>query len=170
MQRPTTEAQTVMYLVIDRTMVNPFRGVVEEGGKNFGTTQMLDWRELADYAKWVGMNGGKELLDQFEVQLINDGMIWIWPVDDDGEPLHDECECLEIRRYDDGPRLVWQPKVRCETCFGQGHYVMDGSPVEEEDLCLECDSNGWNWGAEFETDMQGNPLHNAELSRARDGA
>jgi len=63
---------------------------------------------------------------------------------------------VEIIHYDTGSRIVWQPKVRCETCFGQGHYNLNGEPVKEEDLCIECDGNGWTWGSEFETDMQGN--------------
>ncbi len=145
------------YLVIDRTMVQPIRLVVEDG-RTFGNTQLLDWQEVPQYARWLGLVGGRELLDAFEVKLINEGMIWVWPVDADGEPLHDECNCEEIRRYDDGPRLVWTPKLRCETCFGQGHYVMDGRPVEEEDICLDCAGNGWTWGSEFETDMHGEPL------------
>lgn len=153
------------YLVIDRTMAQPFRGVVESGGKSCGTTQMLEWgAELREYAKWIGLNGGRALLDQFEVQLINDGMLPVWPVDDEGEPLHDECDAVEIIHYDEGARIVWQPKVRCDTCFGQGHHNLNGEPMDEDDLCLDCDGNGWTWGIEFETDMQGNPLHNAPLT------
>jgi hypothetical protein len=151
----------VKYLVIDSTKQNPF-GMVVEDGYRFGTTQLLDWRELADYALWVGINGGRQMLDQFEVQLINDGMLYVWPVDEAGDPLHDECECQEVRHYSDGSRLAWIPKCRCETCFGQGHFVMDGREVEEEDLCPDCDGQGWYWGNEFETDMQGNPLRNSE--------
>lgn len=145
------------YLVIDNTKVNPIQLVVEDG-KRFGNTQLLDWREISEYAKWIGIYGGLRLLDYFEVQLINDGMIYVWPVDEEGEPLHDECECLEINHYDDGSHLVWIPKCRCETCLGQGHFVMDGSEVEEDDICPDCDGDGFTWGDEFETDMQGNPL------------
>lgn len=149
------------YLVIDRTMVRPIRCVFDNESTTIGDTKLLDWgKEVQDYAKWLGLNGGRELLDAFEVQLINDGMIFVWPVDADGEPLHDECDCVEVRRYDDGSRLVWQPKLRCEECFGQGHYNLNGEPVEEEDLCHNCDGNGWTWGEEFETTMQGEPLHN----------
>jgi hypothetical protein len=153
------------YLVIDTTKELPIQMVVEDG-RRFGTTQLLDWSELADYAMWVGVNGGRRMLDQFEVQLINDGMFYVWPVDEEGEPLHDECECQEVRHYDNGSRLTWIPKCRCETCLGQGHFVMDGSEVEEDDLCMYCDGQGWTWGAEFETDMQGDPLQNTEVDRA----
>lgn len=149
-----------MYLMIDLTMEQPIRGVGDASRR--GNTQLLTMAEVPDYAKWLGLVGGKALLDAFEVQLINDGLLWIWPVDDEGEPLHDECDCLEMRRYDDGARLVWQPKVRCETCFGQGHFVMDGSPVEDEDFCPCCDGNGWVWGREFETDMDGSPISNVQ--------
>lgn len=147
------------YLVIDRTKTYPFQGVVEDGGRHVGTTRMLEWGdELRAYAKWVGVYGGKELLDQFEVQLINDGMLFVWPVDAEGEPLHDECDALEIRHYADGSRILWAPKLRCETCLGEGHFAQPGQPVEEEDLCLDCDGNGWKMGPEFETDMDGRPL------------
>lgn len=147
------------YLVIDRAKIQPIRGVVTDCGRHVGTTRMLEWGdELRDYAKWVGLHGGKELLDQFEVQLINDGMLFVWPVDADGEPLHDECDAVEMRHYDDGSRIVWAPKLRCHDCYGQGHYNLHGEAVEEEDLCLSCDGNGWKMGAEFETDMDGAPL------------
>ncbi len=147
-----------MYLVIDRTKVNPFQGVVDPAGKCVGTMRMLDWRDLKDYAKWVGVNGGKDLLDKSEVQLINDGMLYVWPIDEDGEPLHDECEAVEIIHYDQGSRIVWTPKLRCETCCGEGHFNLYGEPVEEEDLCPHCDGDGYVWGAEFETDMNGNAV------------
>ena len=155
------------YLVIDRTMTQPIRGVVADCGRHVGTTQMLEWGdELRDYAKWIGLHGGKELLDQFEVQLINDGMLYVWPVDAEGEPLHDECDAVEIRHYDDGSRIVWEPKLRCDDCCGQGHHNLHGEPVEEEDLCLSCDGNGWKMGAEFETNMDGEPLPaNVEANR-----
>lgn len=148
------------YLLIDNTKHQPIRGVSQDG-KAFGSTQLLNWNELGDYAKWIGLYGGRALLDKFEVQLIRDGMLWIWPVGDDGDPLHDECECQEIRRQHDEPRLAWIPKIKCETCLGRGHFVVDGREVEEDDLCTDCDGHGWIWGSEFETDMQGNPLQNA---------
>lgn len=151
--------EPMKYLVIDRTMSMPIRLVVESGGQAFGNTQMLDDLEVPAYAKWLGLVGGRDLLDAFEVQLINDGMLRVWPVDADGEPLHDECDAVEIVHYDDGSRIVWQPKVRCETCCGAGHYRLDCEPVEEEDLCLHCDGNGWTWGREFETDMDGMPAN-----------
>lgn len=151
--------KALKYLVIDRTMTQPIRGVVADKGRHVGNTQMLDWgAELHDYAKWVGLYGGKQLLDQFEVQLINDGMLYVWPVDADGEPLHDECDALEIRHYDDGPRILWEPRLRCETCCGAGHFNLHGEPVEEEDLCPDCDGTGEKTGPEFETDMDGGPL------------
>lgn len=144
------------YLVIDRTKVMPICMVAEDG-KRFGTTQILDDAEVPAYAKWLGLIGGRELLDAFEVKLINDGMLRVWPIDEDGEPLHDECEAVEIRHYDDGSRIAWEPKVRCETCCGAGHYRLDGGLVDEEDVCVLCDGNGFVWGCEFETDMDGNP-------------
>ncbi len=161
------------YLVIDTTKENPICGVTKydpEFGLQFGNTRLLEWNELADYALWVGINGGRHMLDQFEVQLINDGMLLVWPVDEHGEPLHDECECQEVRHYDDGSRLAWIPKCRCETCLGQGHFVMDGSEVEEEDLCPHCDGQGWVWGDEFETDMQGTPLAHPHNNAANSDA
>ena len=145
------------YLVIDTTKQNPFSMVVEDGCK-FGTTQLLDWSDLADYALWVGINGGRQMLDQFEVKLINDGVLHIWPVDELGEPLHDECECQEFRRYDDETRIAWLPKCRCERCFGYGSLAPESYELDPEDLCISCDGRGWDWGDEFETDMQGNPL------------
>lgn len=152
-----------MYLIIDRTKTMPILGVVEAGGQHVGTTRMLHDREVADYARWLGVYGGRELLDAFEVQLINDGMLRVWPVDANGEPLHDECDAIEIVHYDDGSRIVWEPKVKCDTCCGNGHSNLHGEPVDDEDLCPHCDGHGWVTGAEFETDMNGNPL--AELAR-----
>lgn len=150
------------YLVIDRTKTQPIQLVVESGGLAFGNTQLLDDAEVSAYAKWLGLVGGRELLDAFEVQLINDGVLRVWPVDEDGEPLHDECDAVAIVHYDDGSRIVWEPKIKCDTCCGAGHYNLHGEPVEEEDLCLFCDGRGWNTGPEFETDMQGTALlHNA---------
>lgn len=146
------------YLVIDRTMTMPIRGVVEAGGKACGTLQMLHDLEVPAYAKWLGLFGGRELLDAFEVALINCGMLRVWPVDDEDEPLHDECDAVEIRHYDDGSRIVWEAKLRCDDCCGQGHHNLHGEPVEEDDLCLSCDGNGWKTGPEFETDMDGGPL------------
>ena len=150
------------YLIIDCTMEMPIRGVFAARGRHVGTTQMLDWHEVPQYARWLGLNGGRKLLDAFEVQLINDGALPVWPVDVDGEPLHDECDAVEVRHYDDGSRIAWTPKLRCETCCGQGHFVMDGRPVEEEDICPFCDGNGWIWGNEFETDMDGGALTPAD--------
>ena len=146
------------FLVIDRTKTFPIQGVVERGGQHVGNTQLLDDREVPEIARWLGVYGGRDLLDAFEVQLINDGMLRVWPVDAEGVPLHDECDALEIVHYDTGSRIVWEPKVRCETCCGQGHFNLHGEPVEEEDLCPLCDGNGHVMGHEFETDMDGNPV------------
>lgn len=147
-----------MYLVIDRTTVNAIRGVVESGGKRVGTTRMLDPRDLGHYAKWLGAVGGRDLLDAFEVQLINDGMLFVRPVDVDGVPLHDECKALEIRHYDDGSRIVWEPQIECTACDGDGHFALPGDPIREDDLCAVCDGSGHMAWGEFETDMDGNPL------------
>jgi len=147
------------YLVIDRTMTQPIRGVVADCGRHVGNTQMLDWgAELADYAKWIGTVGGRDLLDAFEVQLINDGMLHVWPVDAEGDPLHDECDAVEIRHYDDGSRIVWEAKLKCQWCHGEGHHNLHGEPVEHEDLCMSCGGDGYVIGPEFETDMDGAPL------------
>lgn len=143
------------YLVIDRTMVQPIRGVVESGGASAGSTLMLDQHEVQACAKWLGVHGGRDLLDAFEVQLINDGAIEVFPVDVDGLPLHDECEAQEIIRYDDGPRIAWVPRVRCDVCCGQGHFNLHGEPVDEDDICPNCDGHGQVSGREFETDMDG---------------
>jgi hypothetical protein len=152
----------VKYLVIDCTKTNPIRGVVADKGRHVGNTQMLEWGdELRAYAAWVGKYGGKRMLDAFEVQLINDGMLHVWPVDAEGEPLHDECEALEIRRYDDGPRIVWEAKIQCVICCGQGHHNLHGEPVEEDDLCITCDGIGYTTDPEFETDINGEPLRSA---------
>lgn len=67
------------YLVIDCTMSQPILGVVR-GGNEFGNTQLLADSEVPAYAKWLGCVGGRELLDAFEVKLINDGMLWVWPI------------------------------------------------------------------------------------------
>ena len=146
------------YLVIDRTATMPIRLVVESGGAAFGSTQLLDDHEVPAYAKWLGTVGGRELLDAFEVMLINDGMLRVWPVDADGEPLHDECDAVEIRHYDDGARIVWEAKLQCQWCCGNGHHNLYGEPVEEEDLCMACGGDGYTTGAEFETNMDGEPL------------
>ena len=146
------------YLVIDNTKSLPIRGVIESGGSHVGNTQMLGHEELKDYSKWLGLYGGRSLVDAFEVSLINDGMLLIWPVDEAGDALHDECDALEIRHYDTGARLVWEVKIRCNLCCGQGHFNLYGQAVEEEDLCPSCDGNGHNIGPEFETDIDGNLL------------
>ena len=52
-------------------------------------------------------------------------------------------------------RSVWEAKLMCEWCCGEGHHNLHGEPVEEEDLCLACDGNGYTTGAEFETYMDG---------------
>ena len=143
------------YLVIDNTMTMPIRGVVDKCGDHVGTTQMLHDNEVKDYARWIGQYGGRELLDAFEVQLINDGMLMVWPVDADGDPLHDECYAVEIRRYDDGSRIVWQAKAQCQWCHGEGHHNQPGEAVAEEDLCMACCGDGYGMGPEFETDMDG---------------
>lgn len=150
-----------LFLVIDRTKTHPIQLVVERGGKCFGNTQLLDDREVPSIARWLGVYGGRDLLDAFEVMLINDGMLRVWPVDVDGQPLHDECDAVEIIHYDTGLRIVWEPKVPCETCCGAGHFNLHGEPVEEEDLCPLCNGNGYTWGNEFETDMDGNPVGGA---------
>jgi hypothetical protein len=147
-------------------MSQPIRLVVERGGKSAGTTRLLDDREVPAYAKWLGLVGGRELLDAFEVKLINDGMLRLWPVDAEGEPLHGECEALEIRRYDDGPRIVWEAKIQCDICCGQGHHNLHGEPVEEDDLCITCDGSGYTTGPEFETDINGEPLRVAPTEDA----
>lgn len=151
------------WLTIDCTKPLPAFGAVEDG-KRFGTLRLLDWRELPEFAKWVGVAGGRDLLDAFEVALINDGMLWIWPIDADGEPLHDECECVGLEHHDNGIRLIWEPKIPCEACGGEGHFAAIGDEVCEEDLCAKCDSDGWNWGREIVTDMDGLALPDRVLS------
>ena len=145
------------YLTIDCTKYVPSFGVVEDG-RVFGTLQMLEWHELKDYAKWLGMAGGRSMLDGFEVALMNCGMLWVHPVDTDGEPLHDKCAALEIRHYDTGSRIAWQAQIQCDLCCGQGQDNLHGELVEEADPCLTCDGDGYRIGEEFETDMDGRPL------------
>jgi hypothetical protein len=160
----TTKAQPMKYLTIDCTKYLPSFGVVQDG-RVFGTLQMLDWSELKDYAKWLGLAGGRGMLDSFEVALINCGMLYVWPVDADGDPKHDECTALEIRHYDTGSRIAWEAKLKCDLCCGQGHHNLHSEPVEEEDLCMACDGDGYRTGEEFETDMDGNELPpNVELT------
>lgn len=162
--------ERMKYLVIDRTMTMPIRLVVESGGNAFGNTQLLSDADVPAYAKWLGLVGGRELLDAFEVKLINDGMLRVWPVDSEGDPLHDECDATEIRHYDDGSRIAWEPKWRCDTCCGEGHFNLHGEPVEEEDLCPHCDGLGQITGPEFETDMDGGPLTpNVRIEPPRSG-
>ena len=144
------------YLVIDNTMTMPIRGVVDRCGDHVGTTQMLHDSEVKDYARWIGQYGGRELLDAFEVQLINDGMLMVWPVDADGDPIHDECEAVEIRHCDDGARILWQAKLQCQWCHGEGHNNLPGEAVGEDDLCMSCGGDGFVMSAEFETDIDGN--------------
>jgi len=151
-----SEQVITKFLSIDRTKTMPIQGVVE--GKRIGTTRMLDWHELSDYAKWLGLFGGRDLLDAFEVALINDGMLYVWPIDEEGMPLHGECDAVEIIHYDDGSRIVWEPKLQCDVCCGAGHHALSGEPVEEEDICIYCDGNGHTFGEWFETDMNGNPI------------
>lgn len=148
----------MMYLCIDRTKVQPITAVVERGGQCIGTTRLLDWRDLPAYARFLGLFGGRELLDAFELRLINDGMLFIWPIDDEGEPLFDECDATEIRRYDDGSRIVWQARLKCQICCGDGHFGQPGDEITDEDLCPNCDGTGEITGEEFETDMDGRPL------------
>lgn len=146
------------YLVIDRTMTMPIRNVVDTEGLVFGNTQLLHDNEVQEYAKWLGLVGGRELLDAFEVKLINEGMLRVWPVNADGDPLYAECEALGIRRYDTGTRLQWEPRVQCPFCHGHGHHNLGGELVDEEDLCLSCCGCGYITGAVFETDLDGRPL------------
>ena len=158
------------YLVIDNTMTMPILGVVDKCGNHVGNTQMLHDNEVKDYARWLGLYGGRSLLDAFEVQLINDGMLYVWPVDADGDPLHDECDAVEIRHYDDGARIVWEAKLKCEWCCGNGHHNLHGEPVEEEDLCMACGGDGFNTGPEFETDMDGHGLPANDVANRPDTA
>lgn len=143
-------------LCIDDTKARPsFLVCLPYRGGGIGTVRTLEQHEVPGMARWLGLNGGRRLLDAFEVELINEGVINLFPVDDDGAPLHDECEALEIVRHDDGPRIWWVPRIKCDICCGEGHHNLHGEPVEEDDLCLNCCGNGYIDGHEFETDMDG---------------
>jgi hypothetical protein len=147
----------VKLLVVNCTKLYP-SFIVAEDGRRFGNTQMLDHREVKDYAKWLGVVAGRSMLDAFEVALINDGMLMVWPVNEFGEPHPGECDALRIEHYDDGSRIVWEAKVECPHCDGDGHYGLRGEPVDEDDICLNCDGNGYTYGDEFQTDMDGNAV------------
>lgn len=142
------------YLVVDCTKTFPIRGV-GDAGMGMGSTKALTRDELPKYAVWLGQVGDKRLLDAFELQCINDGTVDVFPVDGDGLAVFDESTAVEIKYCADGLHIVWQSRVQCDACHGFGHYNMYGAPVEEGDLCMDCDGVGYCDGPECETDMDG---------------
>lgn len=142
------------YLVIDNTMTRPIRGVYCPDIRAVQSTRALPGQEIKAYAQWIGLNGGRALLDAFELQLINDGVLHIAPHDEDGFAHPGLCEAIETFRTDEGLRIIWQVKTRCRACRGKGHFRTDGGLVEDEDLCLNCEE-GFVYEPEVVTDMDG---------------
>lgn len=137
--------------------------VVEDAGQRVGNLQLLDWQDLPAIARWLGIVGGRDLLDSFEIALINDGLLRVWPVNDEGEPHPEDCTCIALEHHDDGIRLFWNHKVPCPQCAGRGHHAPVGQAVEEEDSCTYCDGDGRVWGHEVMTDQDGNVVTTAEV-------
>lgn len=107
------------YLVIDNTMTRPIRGVYCPDIRAVQSTRALPGQEIKAYAQWIGLNGGRALLDAFELQLINDGVLHIAPHDEDGFAHPGLCEAIETFRTDEGLRIIWQVKTRCRACRGR---------------------------------------------------
>ncbi len=148
------------WLSIDSTKRQPAFLVAEdipgaEGGKRLGGLQLLSDRDVPEIARWLGLAGGRPLLDAFEVSLINAGMLKVSPVDVSSAPM-EGCECLDLEHHDAGIRLFWRRRVRCQSCDGQGHLGASSTAhPDEADTCLNCDGDGRVWGDEFMTDMDG---------------
>lgn len=149
---------TPKYLVIDTTKVDPIQCVVEAGGERVGTCGMLSWEEAQACARWLGLHGGRKLLDAFELALINARVLPLQPHDEHGQQHPCSCEAVEFIYTDTGMRIEWQPQEPCQNCGGEGHHAAPGAEVAEEDLCFWCCGQGWFYGSPILTDMDGNVL------------
>jgi hypothetical protein len=146
---------TTKWLVIDNTKTHPIQGVVEAGGRRVGNTSILSWDEVTAAARWLGINAPRRLLDAFELKLIEDGVIRLRPVDEDGNVYPGRCEPIEMVRHNTGTRIVWQQYTECDTCDGKGHTAPPTQEATDEDECLWCSGTGWASCCELETDMEG---------------
>ena len=89
------------WLMIDRTRVMPIVGVYVSEGVCFlkGSTQLLESHEITSIALWLARLGDRALLDAFEIALINDGQIFLWPVDEHGDALSEPPEPYEAVKF-----------------------------------------------------------------------
>jgi hypothetical protein len=130
-------------------------------GTSLGSLQMLGDHEVKDYAKWCALAGSRDLLDAFELQLINSGMLRLWPDDEAPEATEvDEWEALEMVHADDGLRIVWEPRKDCPTCEGSG-FIEDEDEADDPwgNECPNC-CGGKRSGALVITDADGRILQN----------
>lgn len=145
------------WLSID-CMKEPVSFELAEGAGLKHSLQAIDWNEIPAYSIWLGRVGGRDLLDAFEVALINAGVLRVWPISDEGWPLTEDAQCVSMEHHDSGAWLWWEPRIKCTDCGGKGHFAMVGELVGEDDICLRCDGDGFTHGGWIKTDLDGLPV------------
>lgn len=129
--------------------------VANEDRNGFGTLHVLTEDEIKACAIWLARVGGRGLLDDFEVSLINAGALRIWPHDADGHAHSSDWVCIDTERSDTGIRLIWERRVTCKSCDGDGHTAALGDEVTDDDVCAYCDGDGSVYDDWTVTDMDG---------------
>jgi hypothetical protein len=129
-------------------------------GQRTGSLRMLLGQRLGEYSLWLARTAGRDVLDQFELQCIREGLIeGVRLRDEDGGTVHATAELLALERTDDGLYLRWASKVECHRCKGEGYLEgCDLEDHEEEGTCDECGGEGHVLGAEVVTDYDGRML------------
>jgi hypothetical protein len=114
------------------------------------SVQYLEWAEVAQISRWIGMAGSKALLDEFEVALINCAVLRLHPWDEDGLRENSyEAMCFEQHR--DGRRIRWIATCLCPFCGAKPLIV----PGEIDAWCGGCSGTGTYYGGEILSDLDG---------------
>ena len=143
------------WLSIDCTKAPAVFMLAHEGGKGFGTLRNMPDADMRACAVWLARVGGRELLDSFELALIQDGVIRINVHDAEGYYYRGHWECQDVKRLDHGMLLFWERKCACESCNGVGNFTSPGDLVDLDDICTDCGGTGLRFDTSAITDMDG---------------
>lgn len=145
-------------LIVDARMPRSVRFRCGDGSRT-GTLRMLLGHRLGEYALWLARTAGRDMLDQFELQVIREGLVeGVRLRDEHGDPVHATAELVGLERTDDGLYLRWASKAECHRCKGEGYLQgcdIEDLDDEEEGTCDECGGEGFTLGAEVVTDYDG---------------
>lgn len=125
----------------------------------------VDADELPRLSRWVADHGGRDLLDVWELLVLNSTHSTLAPVVDDDHPA-DTWHADQIYHVPGGVLIGWTPCMECSSCGGDGHFAPPGEEPKLDDECDDCDGTGSVYGAQVLTDIDGQVVHDELLEAA----